>query len=55
MEIDYVNKPSILKSNRSVSEIIIAKDKLRFSIESNRNIFSINQIKKIDKGLYPKL
>jgi sarcosine oxidase gamma subunit len=51
MEIDYVDKLSILKSNRPVAEIIIAKDKLRFSIESNRNIFSINQIKKIDKGL----
>ena len=51
MEIDYVDKLSILKSNRPVAEIIIAQDKLRFSIESNRNIFSINQIKKIDKGL----
>ena len=46
-----MGKLSILKSNRPVAEIIIAKDKLRFSIESNRNIFSINQIKKIDKGL----
>ena len=46
-----MGKLSILKSNRPVAEIIIAQDKLRFSIESNRNIFSINQIKKIDKGL----
>ena len=46
-----MGKLSILKSNRPVAEIIITQDKLRFSIESNRNIFSINQIKEIDKGL----
>ena len=46
-----MDKLSILKSNRPVAEIIIKQDKLQFSIESNRNIFSINQIKEIDKRL----
>tara|TARA_B110000503_G_scaffold79411_1_gene121982 strand:+ start:95 stop:646 length:552 start_codon:yes stop_codon:yes gene_type:complete len=46
-----VDKLSILKSNRPNAGIIIAQDKLKFSIESNKNIFSINQIKEIDERL----
>ena len=45
MEIDYVNKPSILKSNRSVSEIIIEDKKIQLSTESLKNIFSVSVLK----------
>jgi hypothetical protein len=51
MEIDYVNKPSILKSNRSVSEIIIEDKKIQLSTESSKNIFSVSELKFKNKEL----
>ena len=51
MEIDYVNKPSILKSNRSVSEIIIEDKKIQLSTESPKNIFSVSELKLKNKEL----
>ena len=43
MEIDYVNKTSLLKPNLYRSEVLMVNDKLKLTLDSSRNIFSLNE------------
>ena len=49
MEINYVDKFSLLTSERLSNENIIASEELQFSLQSIKSIFSVNKFNGKDK------
>ena len=50
MEINYVDKFSLLTSERLIHENIIASEELQFSLQSIKSIFSVNKFNEKDKN-----